>query len=305
MSPPVSFAIYIAALGLVAAAVALSIYTFLAARIPDFEVRGRRAGNRVRALKQDFLLPLFLPIIHFFTSYALLFRLDALRARLEIWLRQADEPAGLVPSEILGICLTSSFLLGLGAGLLITPVAALPAALIGLYIPYSQIKSAALQRIRMVARSVPTMADLIVLSMESGMDFIGSVRLLVSKSQVADGKMPIRDELLMVLNQLHMGRTRRDALSNFAQRVPAEAVQNFVTSVVHAEEKGMSLRDVLRIQAEVLRHKRVQEAEAYISAANVQMLAPIMIVVGALLVVMILPMVIGMSDTLTASGAAP
>lgn len=305
MSPLISSLVYAAALGLIGAAVVLSLYTFLLARIPDFETRGRRAGNRVRALTNDFLLPLFLPIIHFFTAYALLLRLESLRARLEIWLRQADEPAGLVPSEILGLCLTCGFFLGIGASLLLTPAAAVPAALIGLYVPYSQIKSAAQSRIRTVARSVPTMADLIVLSMESGMDFIGSVRLLVSKSQVADGKMPIRDELLMVLNQLHMGRTRRDALTHFAQRVPAEAVQNFVTSVVHAEEKGMSLRDVLRIQAEVLRHKRVQEAEAYISAANVQMLAPIMLVVGALLVAMILPMVSGMSDTLTAAGAAP
>ena len=287
MSPLLSLLIYAAALGLIGGAVVLSLVTFLAARIPDFETRGRRAGNRVRALRNDFLLPLFLPVIHFFTAYALLFKLESLRARLEIWLRQADEPVGLVPSEVLGLCLTCGTLLGIAAAALLTPIAAVPATLIGLYVPYSQIKSAAYHRIRTVARSVPTMADLIVLSMESGMDFIGSVRLLVSKSQVADGKMPIRDELLMVLNQLHMGRTRRDALTHFAQRVPAEAVQNFVTSVVHAEEKGMSLRDVLRIQAEVLRHRRIQQSEAYIETANLKMLGPVMLVLTALLVVII------------------
>jgi tight adherence protein C len=298
-------AIYIAALLLVASAVALSLYTFLSARIVDFEVRGRRAGNRLRALKDNVLLRLALPMIHFFTAYALLFKLESLRARLEVWLRQSDEPAGLVPSEVLGISLTCGCLLSLFAGLVVTPLAALPALFIGLYFPYGQIKGGAQGRIRQVSRSIPTMADLIVLSMEAGLDFISSIRLLVAKSREADGRMPIRDELLVVLNQLQLGRTRRDALVGFAQRVPSESVRNFVTAVVHAEEKGMSLRDVLRIQAEVLRHKRVQEAESYISAANVKMLGPIMIVVGALLVVVIVPMVSKLGASLGAGGAAP
>lgn len=297
--------LYLAALGLVAGAVTLALDTFLAARIVDFEVRGHRAGKRLRALNEDFLLRLTLPIIHFFTAYALLLKLESLRARLEVWLRQADEPAGLVPSEVLGISLTCACFLGIGAGLLITPLAAPPAMLIGLYYPYAQIKSAAQERIRQVSRSIPTIADLIVLSMEAGLDFIGAVRLLVAKSQQADGRMPIRDELLVVLNQLQLGRTRRDALTGFAQRVPSEPVRNFVTSVVHAEEKGMSLRDVLRIQAEVLRHRRVQESEAYISAANVQMLAPIMMVVGALLAAMMVPMVARLGATLSGNGGLP
>lgn len=297
--------LYCTALGLIVAAVTLALHTFLSASIVDFEVRGRRAGNRVRALEENFLLRISLPLVHFFTAYALLFKLESLRAQLEIWLRQADEPAGLVPSEVLGISLTCACLLGVGAGLLLSPYAALPAVMIGLYFPYAQIKGSAQGRIRLVSRSIPTMADLIVLSMEAGLDFISSVRLLVSKSQKADGRMPIRDELLVVLNQLQLGRSRRDALTGFAQRVPSEPVRNFVTSVVHAEEKGMSLRDVLRIQAEVLRHKRVQEAEAYISAANVQMLAPIMLVVGALLVAMMIPMVSRLGDTLSSTGAAP
>lgn len=297
--------LYVAALLLIAAAVALSLYTFLAARIVDFEIRGRRAGNRLRALKENFLLRLTLPLIHFFTAYALLFKLESLRARLELWLRQGDEPAGLVPSEVLGISLTCGCLLALFAGLILTPLAVLPALLIGLYFPYAQIKGGAQARIRLVSRSIPTMADLIVLSMEAGLDFVSAVRLLVAKSGEADGRMPIRDELLVVLNQLQLGRTRRDALTGFAQRVPSEPVRTFVTSVVHAEEKGMSLRDVLRIQAEVLRHKRVQEAEAYISAANVQMLGPIMLVVGALLVVVIVPMVTKLGGALSGAGGTP
>ncbi len=287
------------------AGVSLVVHTFLSVGIPDFEIRGRRAGNRTRALQSGLLLPLLLPFIHFFTAYALLLRNERLRARLEVWLRQADEPLGLVPSEVLGLCLLCAVLLSIAAAVVITPLAAPPVCLLGLYVPYDQIRNAAQTRIRTVSRSVPTMADLIVLSMESGLDFIGSVRLLIAKTVVADGKMPIRDELLMVLNQLHMGRTRRDALLGFAERVPTEAVRTFVTSIVHAEEKGMSLRDVLRIQAEVLRHKRVQEAEAYISAANVQMLAPIMIVVLALMAVILVPMVTNMSNVLTAGGVMP
>jgi tight adherence protein C len=279
-------------------AVALGLDAVLAVRYPDFEVTGRRAGNRLRAARNSVLLPLVWPLLRFFTAYAALINVPKARARLELWLRQADDPAGLVPSELIGLGL----MLGLALAVLMTwqfgwP-AALPALLLGVYLPYDNARGTAEQRVVLVGRAVPTMADLIVLSMESGMDFIGSVRLLVSKTRVADGRMPIRDELLMFLHQLNLGRTRRSALQLFAERVPADSVRSFTAAVIQAEEKGMPLRDILRIQADILRHRRVQEAESYIATANLRMLGPVMVVVFALLVVIIAPVLNSMSGAL-------
>jgi tight adherence protein C len=280
------------------AAVALFFDAVLAVHYPDFEVTGRRAGNRWRAIRHSVSLSLLWPVLRFFTAYAAMIDAPKIRAQLERWLRQSDDPAGMVPSEIMGI----SLMLGVGlaglAGWQFAWPAALPALFLGLYLPYDKTRSAASERVTTVGRAIPTMADLIVLSMESGMDFIGSIRLLVAKTAVADGKMPIRDELLMFLHQLNLGRTRRSALQLFAERVPADSVRSFTTAVIQAEEKGMPLRDILRIQADILRHRRIQESEAYIETANLQMLGPIMLVIAALLVVIIVPVLDSMGNAM-------
>lgn len=292
-----------AGLGLVGLSFMLAVESVLSIGSPQFEVRGRRAGNRLRMLQDGLFLPLCFPLLQLCTAYAIHLRAPRLRAQLELWLRQADEPHGLVPSEIMGLGLLAGIGLALAAWMFMAWPAALPALCMGLYLPYDNLRSAAHSRIQVIGRSVPTMADLIVLAMESGMDFIGAVRLLVSKTKVADGKMPVRDELLMFLHQLQLGRTRRAALELFAERVPAESVRSFTTAVIQAEEKGMPLRDVLRIQAEVLRHRRVQESEAYIQTANLQMLGPVMLVVTALLIVIVVPTVAAMGNSL--SGGTP
>jgi tight adherence protein C len=283
-------------------AVAMLLDAVLAVRYPDYEVTGRRAGNRLRASKTSILFTLLWPFLRFFTAYAAVPQgqwIAKRRAELELWLRQADDPAGLVPSEVLGSSLMLGVVLAVVSAWQFFWPAALPAFLLGLYVPYDSIRGTAAQRIISVGRSVPTMADLIVLSMESGMDFIGSVRLLVAKTAVADGKMPIRDELLMFLHQLNLGRTRKVALKLFAERVPADSVRSFTTAVIQAEEKGMPLRDILRIQADILRHRRVQESEAYIANANLQMLGPVMLVIAALMIVIVVPVLNSMGDAMT------
>jgi tight adherence protein C len=225
-----------------------------------------------------------------------------MRAQLELWLRQADELGGLVPSEILALCLMSGLFLGGFVWWQIHPMLALPAAMMGLFLPYDTVRGAARNRLQTIGRSIPTMADLIVLSMEAGLDFIGSVRLLVTRSTVADGRMPVRDELLLFLHQLQLGRTRKAALELLRRRVPIDSVRQFTIAVIQAEEKGMPLRDVLRIQAEVLRHRRVQDAEAYIQTANLQLLGPILIVIIALMSIIIVPMVMIVGESLQGGG---
>lgn len=276
----------------------LAIFALLSPTCPNFGMRGRRAGNRIRALAGSPLFVLLQPALRFFTAYAVMLKVPKMRARLEVWLRQADELGGLVPSEVIALSLMSGTFLFTVVLWQISPMLSPFAFMLGLILPYDTVKGAAQRRLLEICRGIPTMADLIVLSMEAGLDFIGSVRLLVTRSAVADGKMPVRDEMLMFLHQLQLGRTRRAALELLQKRVPVESVRQFTISIIQAEEKGMPLRDVLRIQAEVLRHRRVQDAEAYIQTANLQLLAPILIVILALMAVIIVPMVMLVSDSL-------
>ena len=285
-------------LALGAGAVALALDTLLAVPCPEFETHGRRAGNRLRALRESAFFPLGLHLIRFFTGYAVLLRAPRLRAELEVYLRQADEPLGLVPSEVMGLCI----LCAVGGALLgaagVQPLCAVPGALLGGYFPYAHLRAQASQRVAEVAAAVPIFTDLMVLTMESGMDFISSVRLLLAKTDSSKGTMPLRDELRIFLYQLDLGMTRRAALLAFAARCPAEPVESFVTAIIQAEEKGMSLRDVLRIQADVLRQKRIQDAIAYIDTANLHMMAPVMLIIVALMIVILAPVLLNMKSVM-------
>ena len=291
-------------LGLAGMFVAAFLMTdaLLSPECPNFEIRGRRAGNRLRALQTSPLFVVIQPLLRYFSAWTSMLKAPTMRAKLDLWLSQADEMGGLVPSEVLALCLMSGLALGGALWFEIHPVVGPLGFLVGLTLPYDTVRGAARNRLQAIGRGIPTMADLIVLSMEAGMDFIGSVKLLLTKSTVADGKMPVRDELLFFLHQLQLGRTRRSAMENLRKRVPVDAVRSFTISVIQAEEKGMPLRDVLRIQAEVLRHKRVQDAEAYIQTANLKLLAPILIVILALMAIIVVPMVVVVGDSLSGKG---
>lgn len=283
-------------LSLLVIAIAIAIDTIFSVRCPEFEVRGRRAANRLDALRSSGIFATVLEVFRFFAGYAVLISAPKLRAELELWLRQADEPLGLVPSEVMGACLFGGLICGFAVGTQLTWLLFPVAVAIGMYLPYARVQAMAQERIEAVGRSLPTYIDLLVLSMASGMDFVGAIRLLVSKTVVRSGKLPIRDELLIFLNQLELGRSRQSAMENLAKRVPADAVLSFTAACIQAEQKGIPLRDVLAIQAEVQRQKRLADSLAYIDVANLKMLGPIMLVIVALMVVLLAPVLLALGN---------
>ena len=105
------------------------------------------------------------------------------------------------------------------------------------------------------------------------MDFIGSVRLLRPRPQSLMARCPF--EMSCSCFCINSTWVRKVALKLFAES-SCRLVRSFTTAVIQAEEKGMPLRDILRIQADILR-RRVQESEAYIANANLQMLGPVML----------------------------
>jgi tight adherence protein C len=87
----------------------------------------------------------------------------------------------------------------------------------------------------------------------------------------------LAEELGIVLRELSLGKTRREALEVFAARNPGTAVQEFVASVIQAEEEGTPLSEVLQIQATVSRQRRGVLAEEAASKASLQLLVPMVL----------------------------
>jgi tight adherence protein C len=159
--------------------------------------------------------------------------------------------------------------------------------LLGAALPYMQVSGAASERLRSIGRGLPYTIDLMALSMGAGLDFPGAVRQVVEKSSNPDD--PIIEELTVVLQQLNLGQTRRQALTDFAARAPVESVTEFVNALIQAEERGNPVADVLSIQATVSRTRRSVRAEESAAKAGVALTGPLVLVFFSVLILMLGP----------------
>jgi tight adherence protein C len=100
-----------------------------------------------------------------------------------------------------------------------------------------------------------------------------------------------RQELVQVLDELGLGRTRVEALAALATRSSSVAVREFVAAISQSEQKGTPLIDVLTIQSTTLRQRRSVRAEELAAQAGVKMMAPLMLLVASLLLIIFGPII--------------
>ena len=116
---------------------------------------------------------------------------------------------------------------------------------------------------------LPDALDLLAVSVEAGLGFDGAVTKL---TEHMDG--PLIDEFALMLNEIRVGETRSVALRKMADRVDAAELSNFVRAVIQAEQLGISLGRILRVQAADSRLRRQAAAEEKAMKAPIKMLFP-------------------------------
>jgi len=150
---------------------------------------------------------------------------------------------------------------------------ALLLALGGYLYPELWLREATTSRRDAIIRTLPFFLDIITLSVEAGSNLTGGMTQAVQKS--ADS--PLRREFGRILRDIRAGRTRADALRDFAERADTQAVRNVVNGLVQAERTGSSLGPMLRAQAEQLRSERFNRAEKLAMEAPVKLLFPLVV----------------------------
>lgn len=206
---------------------------------------------------------------------------ESQRAELERQIGLAGDYMGITADEYLALTLLAAlagglvgafggYLLDMGGLIFVVGV------MLGGAMPYMQISGVAQERLKNVGRGLPYVIDLMALSMGAGLDFPGAVRQVVEKSSNPDD--PLVEEFTLVLQTMNLGRTRKEALLEFARRAPVETVTEFVNSLVQAEDRGNPVAEVLAIQATVSRTRRSVRAEELAAKAGVQMVGPLMLV---------------------------
>ena len=215
----------------------------------------------------------------------------SLESSLDKQILYAGDYLGLLAQEYVALIILSGICGGLIGALVDVAAHAHGLAMMaffafGLLAPYFEISGAVQKRFTGINRSLPYAVDLFSLGMSAGLDFPGAVRQYVGKAMPDD---PLGDEAEYILQMLQLGHTRRAALSEFALRVPTDAVREFVQTVLHAEEKGHPLADALTIQAGVSRMRRTVRAEEEAAKAGVKLIIPLTLVFGAMLLVILAP----------------
>ncbi|WP_427129799.1 type II secretion system F family protein [Pseudarthrobacter sp. S9] len=220
--------------------------------------------------------------------------------RLDRLLSLAGRPASLP----LGRVLAAKPLLGLlGAllGLFIsangqTPILKLVGifvVLLGYFIPDLLLYSKGQERQKIMQLELANTLDQMLISVEAGLGFEGAMARAGE-----NGKGPLAEELVRTLQDMQVGRSRRESYQALAERTSIPELRSFVQAVVQADTYGIAIGRVLRIQAKVMRVKRRQRAEEKAMKLPVTILFPLLFFIFPVLFIAILgPAVINAIDT--------
>ena len=124
-----------------------------------------------------------------------------------------------------------------------------------------------------IMKALPFVLDLLTLSVEAGMDFISALQRNC-KSRRLD---PLNEELLRMTKEIQVGSSRKEALRNMALRVKQSDLKAVAFALIQADELGVSIGAILRIQSEQLRSRRFDRAEKLAAEAPVKMLGPLLL----------------------------
>ncbi len=200
---------------------------------------------------------------------------EMLRHRLEV----AGSPNNWTVVDFMGLqvliaiaatIIAIPFTLFSSAALLLKLTLVVSAAMLGLYLPLIWLSFRASNRQASIQRSLPDALDLISISVEAGLGLDAALQRVTTK-----WNHDLSREIARALSEIRVGKVRRDALRDMAARVDVDDLSNVVAAIVQAEQLGVSITKVMRIQSEQMRIKRRQRAQEKAQQAPIKMLLPL------------------------------
>jgi pilus assembly protein TadC len=141
------------------------------------------------------------------------------------------------------------------------------------YYPLLWLRRALTTRHNAIQRALPFVLDLLTLSVEAGMDFMSALQRNCERRKLD----PLNEELIRMTREIQVGIPRRVALRNMAQRVNLPDLRSVAHALIQADELGVSIGAILRIQSDQMRSRRFDRAEKLANEAPVKMLGPLML----------------------------
>lgn len=265
-------------------------------RLEEFTAKGEAVDLRKLELSQPFTERVIYPIARKLGELAIKFTpqnaLNSISRRLEL----AGSPAKLDPTMILAM----QFIAGLTFGGLIALVFTLGPtkittgqlllfvvlfAALGFYFPQLWLTSQIQKRQKNIRKAMPDALDLLTVCVEAGLGFDAA---LSKVSEKWENELSLA--FARVIAEIQLGKLRREALRDMADRIGLSEMTSFVAAVIQSEQLGVSMAKVLRIQSDQMRVKRRQLAEEEAHKAPVKMLIPMaLLIFPSLMIVLLTP----------------
>jgi tight adherence protein C len=240
----------------------------------------RIAPSRERALAGSFFDRVLRPASKGIARLAMVIAPSTIHAKAQLELSKAGDP--MTVEQYMALRLVAM----IGAPLVYVlfnartgqPLSAMSLMLVGaLFLTGGRFSSwwvrrSAKKRQEQIERELPSALDLITVCMEAGLSFDSGVAKVVEKT-----KGPLAEELAHVLQDVQLGKSRREALRELGRRIDVRDVSALVAAIVQADQMGMSLAPVMRAQSDDLRLRRKQRAEETAMKAPVKMLFPLIL----------------------------
>ncbi len=244
-------------------------------------------------------IPMYRALANLVGQFAPENQIENIRRQIEL----AGKSQTMEPTAFFGQRIALTIVMGVGAFLLFFfmtdwgmtkgILGTVGGAFLGYYLPMLQLKGQISRRQDSILKSLPDALDLLTICVEAGLGFEQAMGKVYEKWDddlgIAFGR---------VLQEIQLGKPRGEALRDMANRMDVPDVTSFVAALIQAQQLGVSVAKILRIQSDQMRVKRRQRAQEKAQQAPVKMIIPmVLLIFPSIWIVLLGPAVILLMDS--------
>ena len=276
----------------------------LAARMVEFSERGEVASLEEIELSQPFQERVIVPILLRVGEISERFTPQHLIEDTELKIELAGNPVRMAASTflasrfviagVLGGFLFIIFVFAPPSAIDVNPYLIVPLfAIIGFFFPQLWLQGKINTRQAEIQKAMPDALDLLTICVEAGLGFDAAMSKVSEKWE-----NELSYSFSRAIREVQLGKLRRDALKDMAERIGLTEMTSFIAAVIQSEQLGVSMAKVLRIQSEQMRIKRRQRAEEEAHKAPVKMIIPMaFLTFPSIFIVLLAPAAFQMMNT--------
>lgn len=230
--------------------------------------------------RERVIIPMYRALARFAAKFTPENQMESVRRQIEL----AGKTQSMEPAVFFGQRIALTIGMGVGAfvlffffanwGAVKGTLGTIGGAVLGYYLPLLQLKSQISRRKDAIIRALPDALDLLTICVEAGLSFEQAMGKVYEKW---DNEIALA--FGRVLQEIQLGKRRSDALRDMSNRMDVPDVTTFVAALIQAEQLGVSIAKVLRIQADQMRVKRRQRAQERAQQAPVKMIIPMVFLI--------------------------